>query len=134
MTAYINTCNLKICNMPPRPVSYDKSLSNERISMKIFTSVFVLITIYDLTISSTAYGDTNEKHLNKFINALIPDLISLVSMFIFYVMIPMKNIFFTGISFIPMYILVIVEIEFSLYNYEYEEIGSLYFLLIIVFP
>ena len=82
-----------------------------------------------MAVSSTAYGDTNEEHLNKFIYALIPDLISLVSM-----MLPMKNIFFTGISFIPMFILVVVEIEFNLYNYEYVEIGSLYFLLIIVFP
>ena len=126
MSAYVDIYSLNIKNVPD---SYDykrKELKKERKGMKIFTVVFVVFILYDLLISSMGYGNDRDENLKKFKYALIANLVSLSFIIVCYIILPFFNIFFNGISLIPMGILVVVELELNIYLYDYVDIGTLY--------
>ena len=96
---------------------------NDNVYRKLFIGTFIFTAIYNIGfVLLTTLMSENESFGGKFISTLIPDLVSIISILIFFGLFPKQNIYFSGISCIPMIVTIIFQIEFNIRVYEYESI------------
>lgn len=124
MKATVNPWTLEL-KIPENITSQPRlDTSTQYLARKAFTITMSIITLYDI-IYVLVYHFENSNFGKIIFFSTLADTISVLIVLIFYILLPAWGFNFNGSSLIPMIILLVVEIEFNMLIYDYEEINAL---------
>ncbi len=128
-TATVNKWTLEIQGNKLPPDHIFKQFFHEQMGMIAVTFVMFVMTVYNVIYVVALYHSDSSLAM-KILYSLIPDLISLGVMSVFYVWLPRRGVSFFGMACIPMCILIVLEVEFNIIAYhEYTDVSGLYHFL-----
>ena len=124
MAAILNKWTLEIKGRKPHK-NLMKEYEIEIAGMKYFYLLTVCTSVYNIIVTPTLYSNKGKSRLENTIFTIIADWTSLLLVTIFFIILPKKKCFFTGISYIPMILISLIETELNVYVYdEYSSINS----------
>ena len=106
-----------------------EQFSFKKIAMYAYTITFIVLLIYNLIFVFVYYYNTDEFY-KKLIHTIISYSLSVIICLIFFIYFPRKQITYSGMGAVPMLVITVIEVEFNIYAYDYDQITALYFLLL----
>ena len=95
-----------------------KEYEIEITGMKYFYLLTVCTSVYNIIVTTTLYSNKGKSRLENTIFTIIADWTSLLLVTIFFIILPKQKCFFTGISYIPMILISLIETELNVTPYR----------------